>query len=508
MSVLDSFYFLFDSDTSKLDKGLEHSEKKTDSLIDKLKDVDKEGGKAGSALHGLIGKTAGIIGVGLSIGALIAGVKESAAAYEALSKLADEFRSTATAMQEFTDVAKLVGLSEDEAAESLKALDGVMQKAMQNTDGAGKTFKELGVSLTDADGKARSTTDVMNELATAMQGMDEQQRLAITDKLGLDGPALKMFTADALALQKRVTDLSRASGLNLEEATKRSKEFTKASKAMGTEFDILKMYIDKISEKFKMSSMPIFTKAMETATKYVRMFTEYLMDHSKFVEGVFIAIGAAIAYFMLPAAISGAVAVWAMIAPFVAVGAAAAAVGLVFALVYDDIMNFIDGGDSMIGEMVNRWPIIGEIASSIGDAFKALWDIGVQLMDFMIAMWDDPAAAFSNFFSMIVDGIKSLLNMIPGLSTAMGALGFGGDTAKGVAAGKDSIGAASATPMASSSSSSISNSKSSKSTSVNVGKVEVKTQATDAAGISKAIGGSMETQMRQAANNFDDGLLA
>jgi hypothetical protein len=129
-------------------------------------------------------------------------------------------------------------------------------------------------------------------------------------------------------------------------------------------------------------------------------------------------------------------------------------------------------------------------------------------MDFMISMWDDPAAAFSNFFGMIVDGIKSLLNMIPGLSTAMGALGFGGDTAKGVAAGKDSIGAASATPMASSSSSSISNSKSSKSTSVNVGKVEVKTQATDAAGISKAIGGSMETQMRQAANNFDDGLLA
>jgi hypothetical protein len=349
---------------------------------------------------------------------------------------------------------------------------------------------------------------------------------------------------------------------------------------MGTEFDILKMYLDKVSEKFKMSSMPIFTKAMETATKYVRMFTDYLVDHSKFVEGVFIAIGAAITYFMLPAAISGASAIWLMIAPFVAVGAAAAAVGLVFALLYDDIMNFIEGGDSMIGEVVKKWPIIGEILKGLGAQFVFFWDVAKAVFNFLVGMFDDPAAAFEKFKSDIGAGVDTLINTFPGLkdmiatitdafsaagntitgvwdaivaaitaaiavvmnginavvsafNKAKAFIGFGDDeksskstsapetrkaavapatlppeTRKAAVAGQEQIAVAASAPMSSQTSSSISNSKSSRSTSVNVGKVEVKTQATDAAGISKAIGGSMETQMRQAANNFDDGLLA
>lgn len=506
MSVLDSFYFLFDSDSSKLDKGLAESEKKTGSLIDKLKGVDDAGGKAGSALLDLVGKTAGVLGVGAAIGALIAGVKESVAAYEALSKLADEFRSTASAMQEFSDVAKVLGLSQDEAKESLKAFDDVMQNAIKGTGGAKQTFKDLGISLTDASGKARSTTDVMSELSTAMQGMDEQKRLDITEKLGLDGPALKMFTAEAGDLQKRISEIGRVSGLNLEEATKRSKEFVKASKGMGTEFDLLKMYLDKVTEKFKIATIPWFTTAMETATKYVRMFTEYLMKHSHFVEGAFIAIGAAIAYFMLPAAISGAVAMWAMIAPFIGIAAAALALGAIFALIYDDVMNFIDGNESMIGSLLDSINSLLDSFPSLKDMIESIEGAFVSAGETIMGVWDAIVAAVKAAIDAVMSGIDAAVSAF---GKAKSFLGFGdSDTAGAAASGQKQLAAAGASPLASSSSSSISNSKSSNSTSVNVGKVEVKTQATDAAGISKAIGGSMETQMRQAVSNFDDGVLA
>jgi hypothetical protein len=78
-----------------------------------------------------------------------------------------------------------------------------------------------------------------------------------------------------------------------------------------------------------------------------------------------------------------------------------------------------------------------------------------------------------------------------------------------LAAGKSALGQASGAALGAQTSNSISNTtKGGKNTSVQVGKVEVHTQATDAQGISKAIGGTMQTQMRQAVNNFDDGVLA
>jgi len=583
MSILDSFYILFDSDASKLDKGLAETEKKSDKLIDKLRGVDKEGAKAGASLYDLIGKGAGLLGVGLSIGALIAGVKSTAAAYDELGKLATRFRSTAEAVDEFRDAAGLLDISEEKSVGALHALDTAIQDTFLGMGRAKKVFEELGVTITDANGKIKPTTQVMGELAEKMKGMEKGTQIRVMERLGLDPSLLKMFNADMMALQKRMSEVDKASGFNLEQAVKRSAEYTKASKGLSLEVNTLKMYIEKLTEGFKISTLPFFTDAMTTATKYVRAFTDFVLKHSTLLEGVFIAIGAAIAYFLIPAAISGAVALWAIIAPFALIGLAVIAVGALFALLYDDIMNFIDGGDSMVGHIINKWPIVGEVLKGLGAEFVFLWDIAKAVFTFLVGMFDDPAAAFEKFKSDIAAGIDRLIETFPGLKEVIGTitaaftaagdtitgvwdavvaavkaaiavvmdaintvvsgfnkakafLGMGGeekgaakgagasptgaasgslaspmpaDTRAAVARGKEQLGAASGSPLVSQTSNSISNTaKASKNTTVTVGKVEVKTQATDAQGISKAIGGTMQAQMRQAANNFDDGVLA
>jgi len=582
MSILDTFYILFDSDASKLDKGLGETEKKADGLIDKLKGVDKEGSKAGEKLFGLVGKAAGLLGLGMSIGALVAGVKETAAAYDELGKLAARFRSTTEAVDEFRDASALLGISEEKSTGALMALDTAIQDTFLGMGRAKKVFEELGVTITDANGKIKPTTQVMGELAEKLHGMEKGTQIRVMERLGLDPSMLKLFNADFVALQKRMADIDRASGFNLDQAVKRSAEYTKASKGLSLEVNTLKMYLEKLTEGFKVAALPIFTKAMETATKYVKMFVDFLLKHSKFTEGVFIAIAGAIAYFLIPAAINGAIAVWAMIAPFALIGLAVAAVGIAFALLYDDIMNFIEGGDSMIGNIVNKWPIIGEILKGLGAEFVFLWDIAKAVFNFLVGMFDDPAAAFEKFKSDVAAGIDRLIETFPGLKEVVGTitdaftaagetitgvwdaivaaikaaiavvmdgintvvtgfnkakafLGIGGDekgAANGagtaptgaaggsptspmsaeiraaVGRGKEQIGAAGASPLASQTSNSLANTTKTKNTTVTVGKVEVKTQATDAQGISKAIGGTMQAQMRQAANNFDDGVLA
>lgn len=559
MSILDTFYILFDSDASKLDKGIDESEKKAEGLVEKLKDVDKGGAKAGATLYEFIGKAAGLLGVGLSIHALVAGIKETAAAYDDLGKLAARLRSTTDAVDEFRDASELLGISEEKSTGSLIALDTAIQDTYLGLGRAKKVFEELGISVTDSAGKIKPTTAVMAELAGKLHGMERGTQIRVMERLGLDPSLLKLFNADMVALQKRMADVDKASGFNLEQAVKRSAEYTKASKGLSLEVNVLKMFLEKLSENFKIAALPIFTKAIETATKYVRSFSDFLMQHSKLIEGAFIAIGGAIAYFLVPAAISGAAAVWAMIAPFALIALAVVAVAAAFALLYEDIVTFMEGGDSMLGNMIKRWPFLGEVVKAIGAEFRLFWDIAKAVANFLFGMFDDPAAAFEQFKSDVSAGLDKLLETFPGLrdlvdditsafssagevitgiwdaivATIKAALSlitggieavasaygkvksfFGGsssmtvETRSDLTRGREQLAVAAASPLVAQSSNSISNStRGGRNTSVSVGKVDVHTQATDAQGISKALGNTLQSQMRQAASNFDDGVL-
>ena len=508
MTILDTFFILFEANTEKLDKGLGDAEKKSEGLLDKLKKIDPAATKAGEGLFKVVGQAAGLLGIGLSIGALVAGIKSTAAAYDELGKLASRFRSTADAVDEFRDAASLLGIDEEKSTGALIGLETAVQDTFLGLGRAKVVFEELGIAVTDANGKIKPTTEVMGELAGKLSGLERGTQIRVMERLGLDPSLLKLFNADMVELQRRMGDVDRASGFNLEAAVKRSQEYTKANKALSLEVNVLRMYMGKLLEAFQVAALPYFTEALTTAAKYVRMFVDYLMQHQKFVEGVFIAIGSAILYFLVPAALKGAAATLAMIAPFLLIGAAVAAVGLAFALAYEDIAAFMAGGDSLIGQVLQKWPVIGEVARDIWQALQELWAGAVQVFEFFVDMWNDPQAAFGRFLDFVLGGIKSILQAIPGVKQAMSLFGMG-EGPEGAAAGRQQLGAASGAGLASQTSNSISNSRTNaRSTSVQIGEVKVQTQATDAAGISKAIGGTMTSQMRQAVAGFDDGVLA
>lgn len=508
MTILDTFFILFESDTSKLDKGLGASEKKSEALVDKLKDVDKTSAKAGEGLMQMVGKLAGLAGLGLSVGVLVAGIKDVAKSYDELGKLAARFRDTVDAIDEFRDAASLLSITEETSTNALKALDTAIQDTYLGLGRSKKVFEELGITVTDANGKIKPVTAVMGELAGVMKDMEKGTQIRVMERLGLDPSLLKLFNSDLVALQARMAAVDKASGFNLEEAVKRAKDYTKAQKELTLEVNVLRMYIGKLVESFQIAALPIMTDAMKTTTKYVRMFVEYIMQHRRVVEGAFVALGSAILYFLVPAAIKGAIAVWAMIAPFALIAIAVVAVGAAFALLYDDIMNFIDGNDSLIGQILAKYPMIAKAVSVIADTFKEAWGLLKNLASFLVDVWDNPKEAFEDFLLVVMHGLKALIDMIPGLSQAFQFGQWLGDK-MGIAGAQEQLGAASRTPLGSMTSGSISNSRSNaRSTSVQIGEVKVQTQATDAAGISKAIGGSMESQMRQAVSNFDDGILA
>jgi hypothetical protein len=375
--------------------------------------------------------------------------------------------------------------------------------------------------------------------------MDSAKAIGIGKRLGLDQATIMTLQAG-----RREIDAMIAREKELGTVTQRQAEISE--KFNDT--------IDDTSHAFRSIWLGVAEYVLPPLTWMMEKFQTvavFMRKHSDFVVGLMIAIGAAIAFYALPPLFSMAAAALVAFAPFILAGALIAGVAAAFALLYDDIMAFVDGGNSMLGQIVGRWPIVGEILKALVAQFVFFWDIAKAVGRFLVNMFDDPAAAFSQFRADISEGLNQLIESFPGLKevidlvagaftsagdTVMGVwdaiiaaikaaisvvmegieaavsafnaaksfLGFGEtDTDAALAQGKAQLGAASASPIVAQTSNSISNStKGGRSTSVQVGKVEVHTQATDAAGISKAIGGTMQAQMRQTVSNFDDGVLA
>lgn len=553
-AILETFYTLFKSDTSDLDKGLSESQRKAKELADKLGDADKAGSKLGGTLMELAVKGGALLGIGLSITSLWSGVSDVAASNFELAKLADRFGTTADAIDEFMDAGELLGISNEKTKGGLEALDRAVQDTALGLGRAKKVFEELGIEVQDSSGKIKPITTVMEELQGKISKLDKGTQIRIMERLGLDPSLLKLFNADLGDLRKRMADIDSATGFQLDKAVKRSQEFTKAQKEMKIEVATLSMYLSKLKEKFAVDALPIFTKGIQIATEWFQKLVKFVLSNSKFVEGALIAIAGAITYFLLPAAIRGAIAVGLMLAPFLLIGLAVAAVAAVFALAYDDITNFMEGNDSLIGQILEKWPVVGDIIRGVGDVFKWLAETVLDVLDIIaqgwkltfdaiyevvagifgfwadktseiggvmgalkdlvggvFTYWIDLITQFLGKFGGIVGIAKTVGGAISGaLGAAKSAVGLSGPgTAEkiGLRDGQEQLGAAGATPLASQSSNSIVGAKtSSKSTTVKIDNVNVKTQATDAAGISKSIGDSLGAQMRQATSQYDDGV--
>jgi hypothetical protein len=424
MSILKTFYILFESDTSKLKTGLDESNKGAKGLTENLAAADKEGLKLGNGLAEVIGKTAGLFGLGLSVKALADGIKETAKSYDELDKLATRLRATTDDLDGFLDATELLGFSGDVAEESLISLDKAIADMSFDMGRAKKVFEELGLSATDSNGKMKPTLQIVGELSEKFKTMERGQQLRVMERLGLNPALLKLFNADMADLNKRMTAIDSAARFSLDEALKRSKDYTKANKEMNLELATLTMFFDKLGEKLKLEAMTWFTAAIKKGTEYLRIFVDFALKHGPLFEGAMIAIAAAISTILVPAAARGALAVWAMVAPFALTALAVAAAVAVFALAYDDIVTFMDGGDSALGRLLKKFPWLSDVAKGIGAVLLFVAQSLNTLLIGLLKMLTDPEAAFKGMMQGWSDAVYQFIELFPGLKDALESVGI------------------------------------------------------------------------------------
>lgn len=557
-SVLETFLILFESNADEVDRGNQHAKQSTDRLNDTLRTTDKLSNVAGESFTEMIRSAAGALTAALSVGAIVSGVFAAATRNDNLNDFTERLDLNIETVSAWGDAVALNGGTAEGFQQTLDGLtEAVNTFAVKGASRVAPFFKELGVDMVDAQGNARDVMDLLPELADAFEGLTKQESSGLGKKIGLDQGTILL-----LQQGRREVDAQIARQKELGVVTKEAAEI--AANFNDAQDDTAKVF-RSLFTVIGTSVLPVFTSIL----RGVQSVGAFLTKHSDFMVGLLIALGAAVAFYALPPMISFAAATIAAFAPFILLGLAVAAAAAAFALLYDDVMNYIDGNDSLIGQILNAFPMIGDVIDWLVDVVVGLWDAVSWVFESILSILEISLEGWKLFFGLIYDGVASfvqssgvmqhVIGAITGAFSDMGSaigmvwdylgdkvnafielirtmIGFVKSTAGmisgtlasiksglgidvttnvkkspvGLEEGRSSLALAATSPIGAQTSNSLSNSAktSNRSTSVQVGKVEVHTQATDAQGIAGAIGDGLGTQIKQTAGQFDDGVLA
>jgi len=106
--------------------------------------------------QGIASTTTRVMAFGAAITATAAGVlysiQQIAKSYNELDLLATRLKTTTEALDDFLDIASIMGIGEDKAKESLLGLNSAIQDTEIGIGSAKMVFEKLGVSVKDAQG--------------------------------------------------------------------------------------------------------------------------------------------------------------------------------------------------------------------------------------------------------------------------------------------------------------------------------------------------------------------
>lgn len=468
MSILESFLILFQTNTDDVKKGSDEAARSVDGLEKKI-------GSADGVTEKLKGSFSSLAREALGVVAAFATANYIVSAFWRASDFAAQMNDASETLNKSVESLTLWGAAAKENGGSVEGFIGSIESlnsAMAMMDATGKSrvkpfFDQLGISMLDVHGKARPVMEMLPEIADSFSKIDKDQSNAIGRKLGLDKGLI-------LLLQKGKSEV--------EDTIKRYRELgvvTKKDAEISDEFhdaqDRLAYAFNVVFTKIGTAVLPVLTKLVDALAD----FGGWISKHQALIFGFFGGLGVVLAAKIIPALMLLGPAIIAAL-PYLAVAAFAGAI----ALLIDDIWALCHGAPSLIGAMASK---IKASFLGIGDDVRVIW------------------AGIKQIVSEAIDFIADKVSVLRMFAPAMGPAFAGMDLAERAYSAFSSAGSIPSN-MKQENQSRFLTGGAIKNSTVSIGEVNVNTQATDADGISRAIGSSLDTQMRHALNNLDDGI--
>ena len=370
------------------------------------------------------------IAFGLNNTALKNGLKDSE---NALSSFADTakrllgawvsyefFKNAISNFSEYTTQLSNASAITGASVNSINALGGALKRFGGNAESAINAIKSINQHLHEAKfgggalmdiakkygvviSKGATAEQTLLNLAKQMGRYDRQTRVAIASQLGLDEAMIRAFADGGKELEQLINKQKKLNIIDPRDE-KIAQKFTYAL------LD-LKDIFTALMRDFARVILPSFTKLLNLFTSFV----EFLRKHKIFVTAFFAGILVALTPILLTLG-KMAVASSLAFAPFYAIGAIIAGLALVF----EDLLYYFQGYESVTGNLVKKFPLLAPlieplrvIVLGIYDTFKSIYTLITE------PSWDNLSKVFKSvgnvIKSLIEIPIKAIKNIIDGL---------------------------------------------------------------------------------------------
>ena len=234
---------------------------------------------------------------------------------------------------------------------------------------------------------------------------------------------------------------------------------------------------------------------------------DWMNKHQAFVIGFFGAIAVVVSTLYLPAMIKAGIATLAATWPILLIATAIGIAATAIALLVDDIYEWINGGDSLIGQLISFEDAMNLVNSAIDflvDGFnggiEAIKNFGNSFMEVVTNVKDGVVEKFNFIKEFIQNVLATVFGAIDKVKGAFDGIknffGFGGGDANLELANK-TITDIQANPLNKTSSQQISNLSNSKNEqNIGIGEININTQATNSSEISSDIKSDLENQLQ------------
>lgn len=403
-SLLESFFILFQSDAEDVEKGAKDAHESSDKLEKKLKDVDRQAKTSGESFASLAQKAAAVLLPFVGIAALKGAVVDFAASADAAGKLATTLNMDIEAMQAWQGAAERAGGTADGMTGSIKALNGHLYDIKRFGGGeAAWIFNRLGISIRDSEGKVKDANKMLLDLSDKMGGLSRERAIKIGEKLGLDEGTIELLRQG----RKGVEDLlARQKELGL--FTKRDAE---ESRKFNTTMMDTRQALGSVAQSVLIMLLPMLTAFNEGVTAIALS----IRKHRDLVTGFFIGLGVILGVLAIKSLVA--------FAPFLLFAGVILLLAGAFAVLFDDVMNFLDGHDSVIGRLSKDYPWLGEMVKKIAATFKDLWTVVKAVGTLLMEAVENPAQAWENFTNKVGPLFDAFCKRFPELGQALKDLG-------------------------------------------------------------------------------------
>ncbi|MFN6957819.1 hypothetical protein [Proteus mirabilis] len=341
------------------------------------KELSETGSKyqeAGSSVAGFATKALGAVGIVMSIGTIFSESVSRSQEIETLDKLGKQIGVATADVDAFSGAIAELGGSRESAQADLSA----MAKSFGNT---------------------KDSMEKVLQTADKVQGMSFDKAKKTLEGMGVsDEKTIELMMKGRKELERTMGIQKEYSGI--------SKESIESSIKFNSAMGKFKQSSGMLKNSFLEMVIPVLAKGLDWLTKFI----SFCKENKNLLIGFFSAVGLAVALYYVPPMLAAASATLAATWPIIAIIAIITLLAMAFAIVYDDIMNFIDGNDSMIGRILDKYPQLKVVIFALWETFKKLFEylkaiVGV-VADIVVAGWDLMASGLKAYVKYLLSCIS------------------------------------------------------------------------------------------------------